>query len=155
MAVLRSMGCRVEETPDSVHVAAPERPRAVEIVTRPFPGFPTDMQAQFMAVLTRADGTSHISETIYPDRYTHTAELRRLGADIRLDGATATIFGVPGLSGAPVMATDLRASAALIMAGLAAAGATTVDRIYHIDRGYERIETKFAALGGKIRREDA
>ncbi len=155
MAVLRSMGCRVEETADSVRVAAPERPRSVEIVTRPFPGFPTDMQAQFMAVLTRADGTSHISETIYPDRYTHTAELRRLGADIRLDGATATIFGVPGLSGAPVMATDLRASAALIMAGLAAAGTTTVDRIYHIDRGYERIETKFAALGGKIRREDA
>ncbi|MBA4377871.1 MAG: UDP-N-acetylglucosamine 1-carboxyvinyltransferase [Gemmatimonas sp.] len=152
VAVLRSMGCRVEETADCVRVAAPERPRSVEIVTRPFPGFPTDMQAQFMAVLTRADGTSHISETIYPDRYTHTAELRRLGADIRLDGATATIFGVTGLSGAPVMATDLRASAALIMAGLAAAGTTTVDRIYHIDRGYERIETKFAALGGKIER---
>ena len=153
--VLRSMGCRLEIGETSVRVEGPERPTAAEIVTRPYPGFATDMQAQLMAVACLADGTSHITETIYPDRYTHTAELRRLGADIRLDGATATIFGVQGFQGAPVMATDLRASAALILAGMAASGTTTVDRVYHIDRGYERIEQKLALLGARIRRERA
>lgn len=155
LSALTDMGCEVETSEDRVRLAAPERLRPVEIVTRPYPAFATDMQAQFMAVASVADGVSHLTETIYPDRFTHAAELRRLGADIRLDGATATVFGVPGLQGAPVMATDLRASAALVLAGAAAEGTTSVDRVYHIDRGYERIETKLMALGARIRREDA
>jgi UDP-N-acetylglucosamine 1-carboxyvinyltransferase len=154
MAALRSMGCTLEMGDDFVRLTAPERLGPVEINTRPFPGYPTDMQAQLMAVASLADGVSHITENIYPDRFTHTAELRRLGADIRLDGATATIFGVATLSGAPVMATDLRASAALVLAGTAAHGETIVERVYHIDRGYERIEQKLVALGAKIRREN-
>ena len=155
MAVLRDMGCTLDIADDAVTCRGPERPLPTEIVTRPYPGFPTDMQAQVMAVACLADGTSHITETIYPDRYTHAAELRRLGANIRLDGATATIFGVERLEGAPVMATDLRASAALVLAGAAAHGTTTIDRVYHIDRGYERIERKLTALGARIRRESA
>jgi len=154
MAVLRSMGCELEVGEDYVRLAALDKLGPVEINTRPFPGYPTDMQAQLMAVASVADGVSHITENIYPDRFTHTAELRRLGADIRLDGATATIFGVETLSGAPVMATDLRASAALVLAGIAAHGKTIVERVYHIDRGYERIEQKLVALGAKIRREN-
>ncbi len=150
--VLKAMGCEVTAAADRVAVAAPERPAAVEVVTRPYPAFPTDMQAQVMAVATLAAGTSFVTDTIYPDRFMHVAELRRLGADVRLDGATAIVFGVDRLQGAPVMATDLRASAALILAGLAAHGQTTVDRVYHIDRGYERLETKLAALGARIRR---
>ncbi len=154
IAALRSMGCELETGDDFVRLAAPERLGPVEINTRPFPGYPTDMQAQLMAVASVADGVSHITENIYPDRFTHTAELRRLGADIRLDGATATIFGVEALSGAPVMATDLRASAALILAGTAARGTTVIERVYHIDRGYERIEQKLVALGARISREN-
>jgi UDP-N-acetylglucosamine 1-carboxyvinyltransferase len=111
------------------------------------------MQAQVMAACCVADGTSFITETIYTDRFTHVAELQRLGADIRLDGARAAVFGVEGLQGAPVMATDLRASAALVFAGCAAEGTTTVNRVYHIDRGYERIEERLAVLGAKILRE--
>ena len=154
ITALRSMGCELETGEDFVRLAAPARLGPVEIKTRPFPGFPTDMQAQLMAVAAVADGVSHITENIYPDRFTHTAELRRLGADIRLDGATATIFGVESLSGAPVMATDLRASAALVLAGTAARGTTLIERVYHIDRGYERIEEKLIALGAGIRREN-
>jgi len=154
IAALRSMGCELETGEDFVRLAAPARLGPVEIKTRPFPGFPTDMQAQLMAVAAVADGVSHITENIYPDRFTHTAELRRLGADIRLDGATATIFGVKALSGAPVMATDLRASAALVLAGTAARGTTLIERVYHIDRGYERIEEKLISLGAGIRREN-
>jgi UDP-N-acetylglucosamine 1-carboxyvinyltransferase len=151
-AALRMTGCRIDVGETELQVAAPERLQPLEIFTRPFPGFPTDMQAQFMAVACLADGTSHITETIYPDRFTHAAELRRLGAQIRLDGATATIFGVDRLNGAPVMATDLRASAALVLAGAAAKGTTSVERVYHIDRGYERIEEKLEALGARIKR---
>lgn len=154
LAALGDMGCLLDVGTDFVRLQAPERLRAVEIVTRPYPAFPTDMQAQFMAAACVAEGVSHLTETIYPDRFTHTAELRRLGAEIRLDGATATIVGVPVLEGAPVMATDLRASAALVLAGAAARGTTTVDRVYHIDRGYERIEAKLNALGARIRREN-
>ncbi|HPF34344.1 MAG TPA: UDP-N-acetylglucosamine 1-carboxyvinyltransferase [Candidatus Krumholzibacteria bacterium] len=154
-AALEAMGCEVDEGPDRVRVRGPERLRPVEVVTRPYPAFATDMQAQLMACACVARGTSHLTETIYPDRFTHAAELRRLGADIRLDGATATVFGVAQLQGAPVMATDLRASAALVLAGCAARGVTTVDRVYHIDRGYERIEQKLEALGARIRREQA
>jgi len=150
--VLREMGCRITEEPGALTIAADGRPAATEIITRPYPGFPTDMQAQVMAVCAVADGTSFISEGIYADRFTHVAELQRLGADIRVDGARATVFGVPRLQGAPVMASDLRASAALVLAGVAAEGTTTVNRVYHIDRGYERIEERLAALGARIQR---
>lgn len=151
-SVLQDMGCEITADGDLLTVEATGRPRAVKVVTRPYPGFPTDMQAQVMAACCVADGTSFITETIYTDRFTHVAELQRLGADIRLDGARAAIFGVEKLQGAPVMATDLRASAALVIAGCAAEGATTVNRVYHIDRGYERIEERLAALGARIRR---
>jgi len=160
IAVLQDLGCEITESEKTAFgtnmiVEAHGRPRAAEVVTRPYPGFPTDMQAQVMAVCAMADGTSFITETIYTDRFTHVAELIRLGADIRLDGARAAVFGVEKLSGAPVMATDLRASAALVLAGIAAQGETLVNRVYHIDRGYERIEEKLNALGARIRREKA
>ncbi len=150
--ILKSMGCDIEITEDSVRCSITGRPTPVEVVTHPYPGFATDMQAQVMAVASVADGTSHITETIYPDRFTHAAELCRLGAEIRIDGAVATIDGVDVLNGAPVMATDLRASAAMVLAGFTAIGETSIERVYHIDRGYERIEEKLAALGGVIRR---
>ncbi|WP_242111036.1 UDP-N-acetylglucosamine 1-carboxyvinyltransferase [Luteimonas aquatica] len=130
------------------------RPKAVDIVTQPHPGFPTDMQAQFMALNCIAEGTGVIDETIFENRFMHVNELLRLGADIHIEGHRATVHGVPRLSGAPVMATDLRASASLILAGLVAEGETTIDRIYHLDRGYERIEDKLSALGAQIRRID-
>lgn len=129
------------------------RPRAVDINTLPHPGFPTDMQAQFMAMNCIAEGTGIIRETIFENRFMHVQELQRLGADIKVDGHTAIVRGVAGLSAAPVMATDLRASASLILAGLVADGETTIDRIYHLDRGYENIERKLSGLGAKIRRE--
>ena len=128
------------------------RPRAVDIVTAPHPAFPTDMQAQFMALNCVADGTAIINETIFENRYMHVQELLRLGADIRVDGHLAVVRGVQELSGAPVMATDLRASASLILAGLAADGETVIDRIYHLDRGYENIEEKLSGLGARIER---
>ena len=129
-----------------------ERPRAVDIRTAPHPGFPTDMQAQFAALNTVADGVATITETIFENRFMHMLEMRRLGADIRIEGNTAIIRGVPRLTAAPVMATDLRASASLVLAGLVADGRTQVERIYHIDRGYECIEEKLGALGAQIRR---
>ncbi|WP_374558444.1 UDP-N-acetylglucosamine 1-carboxyvinyltransferase [Thermomonas sp.] len=131
-----------------------KRPRAVNITTAPHPAFPTDMQAQFMALDCVADGVGVINETIFENRFMHVNELLRLGADIRVDGHTAVVRGVAQLSGAPVMATDLRASASLILAGLVADGETTIDRIYHLDRGYENIEAKLSALGASIRRID-
>ncbi|MEN8006175.1 MAG: UDP-N-acetylglucosamine 1-carboxyvinyltransferase [Candidatus Krumholzibacteriota bacterium] len=152
-SVLQDMGCEIIPDGDLLTIEASARPRPVEVVTRPYPGFPTDMQAQVMAACCLAEGTSFITETIYTDRFTHVAELQRLGADIRLAGARAAVFGVDRLQGAPVMATDLRASAALVIAGCAAQGTTTVNRVYHIDRGYERIEVRLAALGANIRRE--
>jgi len=152
-AVLRDMGCSITEGAGELVIASDGRPRATEVITRPYPGFPTDMQAQVMAACCVADGASFLTETIYPDRFTHVAELQRLGADIRVDGTRATVFGVERLEGAPVMASDLRASAALVLAGVAAHGTTVVNRVYHIDRGYERIEERLAALGARIRRE--
>lgn len=128
------------------------RPKAVNIYTEPFPGFPTDMQAQFMALNTIAEGTGIITETVFENRFMHAHELRRMGANIQLNGNTATIEGVKRLTAAPVMATDLRASASLVLAGLVAEGTTTVDRIYHIDRGYECIEEKLLQLGATIKR---
>jgi len=131
-----------------------KRPRAVNLTTAPHPAFPTDMQAQFMALDCVADGVGVINETIFENRFMHVNELVRLGADIRVDGHTAVVRGTDTLSGAPVMATDLRASASLILAGLVADGDTTIDRIYHLDRGYENIEAKLSALGASIRRVD-
>ena len=131
-----------------------KRSRAVSLTTAPYPAFPTDMQAQFMALDCVADGVGVINETIFENRFMHVNELVRLGADIRVDGHTAVVRGSDALSGAPVMATDLRASASLILAGLVADGDTTIDRIYHLDRGYENIEAKLSALGASIRRID-
>jgi UDP-N-acetylglucosamine 1-carboxyvinyltransferase len=128
------------------------RPEAVDISTAPYPGFPTDMQAQFMALNTVAKGSASIVENIFENRFMHVQELQRMGANIRLHGNTALVTGVESLTGAPVMATDLRASASLILAGLAAEGETLVERIYHVDRGYERIEEKFSVLGADIKR---
>jgi UDP-N-acetylglucosamine 1-carboxyvinyltransferase len=145
-------GCSVERGETTVRVRAPERPEALSVTTAPYPGFPTDMQAQFMALLSVGNGVSTLVDTVYRDRFTHVAELQRLGADIRVDGNRALVHGVPELSGAPVMATDLRASAALILAGLVAGGETKVSRVYHLDRGYERLEEKLSALGADIRR---
>jgi UDP-N-acetylglucosamine 1-carboxyvinyltransferase len=128
------------------------RPRAVDIKTAPYPAFPTDMQAQFCALNAVADGTATITETIFENRFQHVLELQRLGANLAIQGNTVIARGVERLTGAPVMATDLRASASLVLAGLAAEGTTLVDRIYHVDRGYERIETKLGLLGADIRR---
>ncbi len=125
---------------------------AVNVRTAPHPGFPTDMQAQFMALAARAEGTAVITETIFENRMMHVQELKRLGADIEVEGSTAVVKGVAKLTGADVMATDLRASACLVIAGLVAEGQTTIDRIYHLDRGYERIEDKLSLLGARISR---
>jgi UDP-N-acetylglucosamine 1-carboxyvinyltransferase len=138
---------------DNGIIAKGNRPiRSVDIKTLPYPGFPTDMQAQMMAFMCFANGTSVISETIFENRFMHVSELRRIGADIRIEGHNAIVKGVPDLSGAPVMATDLRASACLILAGLAAKGKTEISRVYHIDRGYERIVEKLSKLGADIKR---
>ena len=126
--------------------------QAVDVETAPFPGFPTDLQAQFMALMTRARGTSRITETIFENRFMHVQELARLGAHIRLDGETAIVEGVERLCGAQVMATDLRASVSLVIAGLAAEGETVVNRVYHLDRGFERLEEKLGACGADITR---
>jgi UDP-N-acetylglucosamine 1-carboxyvinyltransferase len=150
---LREAGADITVDGDSIALDMHgRRPRAVDIVTAPHPGFPTDMQAQFMALNCIAEGTGVINETIFENRFMHVQELQRLGADIRVDGHTAVVRGVAQLGGAPVMATDLRASASLILAGLAADGETLIDRIYHLDRGYENIEAKLSALGAKITR---
>jgi UDP-N-acetylglucosamine 1-carboxyvinyltransferase len=128
------------------------RVRAVDVVTEPFPGFPTDLQAQMMALMCTADGTSVLEERIFENRFMHAPELMRMGARIDVSGGTAKVTGVARLKGAPVMATDLRASVSLILAGLAAEGETTVSRVYHLDRGYERVEEKLRACGAQIER---
>jgi UDP-N-acetylglucosamine 1-carboxyvinyltransferase len=152
LATLESSGCRVEVGDRRVRVVGPKRLTATDVVTREYPGFPTDMQAQIIAVLCRANGVSTVKETIYPDRFTHVPELRRFGADIRLDGNLAVIRGVSSLEGAPVMATDIRASSGLILAAMAATGRSEILRVYHIDRGYQRIEEKLGAIGARIER---
>ena len=152
---LREAGAEVTTDGDRISLDMHgKRPRAVNITTAPHPAFPTDMQAQLMALDCIADGVGVVNETIFENRFMHVNELLRLGADIRVDGHTAVVRGVPQLSGAPVMATDLRASASLILAGLVADGETVIDRIYHLDRGYENIEAKLSALGARIRRVD-
>lgn len=147
---LDEVGIHCERTDDGVHVSSSRRLQSIEMVTQPFPGFPTDLQAQLMALLCLADGMSVVTERIFPDRFLHVGELNRMGARIRKEGATAIIQGVKELQGASVMASDLRASAALVMAGLVAKGQTRIDRVYHIDRGYEKIEQKLAAVGADI-----
>jgi UDP-N-acetylglucosamine 1-carboxyvinyltransferase len=149
---LSEAGCVVTSAPDEIHLKAPARLKAVNLRTDPFPAFPTDMQAQFMALNCVADGAAVIRETIFENRFMHAVELQRLGADIRIDGNTAVVQGVAHLEGATVMATDLRASASLVIAGLVAEGETTIERIYHLDRGYERLEEKLAGLGARVRR---
>jgi UDP-N-acetylglucosamine 1-carboxyvinyltransferase len=149
---LREAGARIETDADAVSLTMSERPRSVSIRTAPYPAFPTDMQAQFMALNTIADGAAVITETIFENRFMHALEMQRLGADIEISGNTAVVRGVPRLQGATVMATDLRASASLVVAGLCAEGRTTIDRIYHLDRGYECLEEKLAQLGARIRR---
>jgi UDP-N-acetylglucosamine 1-carboxyvinyltransferase len=149
---LRESGVRIEEGPDNLRVRAPRRLQPSAVRTDPHPGFPTDMQAQYMALMTQAEGTTTITETIFENRFMHVAELERMGADIRVDGRTAVIKGPVSLSGAQVMATDLRASACLVLAGLAARGETVVDRVYHLDRGYYRIDEKLRGLGADIER---
>ncbi len=149
---LEDTGCSVLPEPGEVTITGPRRPRATDVTTAPFPGFPTDMQAQMMALLSIAAGTSQVTDTVYLDRFTHVPELVRLGADIRLEGNAAVIRGVERLQAAPVMATDIRASAALVLAALAAEGETRISRIYHLDRGYERLDLKLAQLGARVQR---
>ena len=155
-AVLASMqeaGITIEEAENSIRVKSNGDIKAVDIETQPFPAFPTDMQAQWVALMTQAEGSAIVNETIFENRFMHVPELQRMGANIRLDGHMAVVTGKSALKGAPVMATDLRASMALVLAGLVAEGETTVSRIYHLDRGYERLEDKLAVLGADIRRE--
>lgn len=149
---LRETGVRIEEGPDNLRVRAPRLLQASDVNTLPHPGFPTDMQAQYMALMTQAAGTSTITESIFENRFMHVAELQRMGASVRVEGRTALVTGPTPLSGAQVMATDLRASASLLLAGLAAEGETVVDRVYHLDRGYHRIDEKLRGLGADIER---
>ena len=149
---IREAGAEIETGPDWIRVTMNSRPKSVSIRTEPHPGFPTDMQAQIMALDCVADGTAQITETIFENRFMHVPELQRLGADIQVEGHTAVVRGVEQLQGARLMATDLRASASLVIAALAAEGESIVDRIYHLDRGYDRMELKLQALGADIRR---
>jgi UDP-N-acetylglucosamine 1-carboxyvinyltransferase len=148
----RETGVRIEEGPDNLRVRAPRELRSANINTIPHPGFPTDMQAQYMALMTQATGVSTITESIFENRFMHVAELERMGASVRVEGRTAMVTGPTPLSGAQVMATDLRASACLLLAGLGARGETVVDRVYHLDRGYYRIDEKLRGLGADIER---
>jgi UDP-N-acetylglucosamine 1-carboxyvinyltransferase len=152
MHKLEEAGCEILPGNREVTITGPTRPGSLSVKTAPFPGFPTDMQPQMMAVCSIADGTSVITDTIYLDRFSHVPELGRLGADIRLEQNVAIVRGVERLQGAPVMATDIRASAALVIAALAAEGETRISRIYHLDRGYEGLDRKLAKLGASIER---
>lgn len=149
---LAEIGAQIEISPEAVRVRGPEQIRPRDVSTAPHPGFPTDLQAQYMALMTQAGGVSEISETVFENRFQHAPELMRMGADIRVDGSRARIHGPSPLSGAMVMATDLRASACLVLAGLAAEGETEVQRIYHLDRGYEGMELKLQKLGARVER---
>lgn len=152
LAKLREAGLEIREEVDGLRILAERRPRAVDVKTMPYPGFPTDMQAPFMAILSRADGSSVVTETVFENRFMHVDELKRMGARIKVEGRTAFISGVPQLSGAEVRATDLRAGAALVVAGLGARGTTLVTDIHHLDRGYLHLEEKLRSLGADVRR---
>ena len=149
---LREAGVEIVEQPDGLQVRRLNGLHGADVMTEPYPGFPTDMQAQFMALMAVAEGAAMVTETIFENRFMHVPELNRMGARINVHGASAIVRGVPALSGAPVMATDLRASVSLILAGLAAKGETVVNRVYHLDRGYEAVEQKLAACGADIER---
>jgi len=153
MRKLQAMGMEFKETPAGLQASISGPIQPCDITTQPYPGFPTDMQAQIMAMMCLAKGTSMVDERIFENRFMHASELIRMGADITITGHTAVVRGVDHLTGAPVMASDLRASASLVLAGLAAQGTTQVRRIYHLDRGYERIEEKLSRVGAHIRRE--
>ena len=150
--VLVEAGAEISEEEGALHVRRLDGLRGVDAMTEPYPGFPTDMQAQFMAVMAVAEGASMVTETIFENRFMHVPELNRMGARINVHGSSAIIRGVSALSGAPVMATDLRASSSLVLAGLAASGDTVVNRVYHLDRGYEALEEKLSACGASIER---
>ena len=146
-------GFRLRKPNKGLKVSCPSgRARSVDVVTEPFPGFPTDLQAQMMALMCTAEGTAVLEEKIFENRFMHAPELTRMGANIEVSGGTATVHGVERLKGAPVMATDLRASVSLILAGLAAEGETIVNRVYHLDRGYEKLVSKLSAVGAKVER---
>jgi len=149
---LDEVGVKIERQNGTIFVSSSRRLNPVEMTTQPFPGFPTDLQAQLMALLCLGDGMSVVTERIFPDRFLHVGELNRMGARVRKEGPTAIIQGVKEMQGASVMASDLRASAALVLAGMVARGTTRIDRVYHIDRGYEKIEQKLAAVGADIQR---
>jgi UDP-N-acetylglucosamine 1-carboxyvinyltransferase len=153
LAKLREAGAELKVEKEAIQVRAGGKLRAVDLKTLPYPGFPTDMQAQMMALMAISSGSSVITETVFESRFIHVLELQRMGADIRIEGNHAVVTGVERLGGAPVMASDLRASACLILAGLAAEGETRVSRVYHLDRGYERLDAKLTGLGAQIRRE--
>ena len=156
VGALEEAGLEFEERDGGFKVSRKgKRCRAVDVVTQPYPGFPTDLQAQFMAMMTTAEGVSVIKEQIFENRFMHAPELARMGADISVDGQTATVRGKDRLKGAPVMATDLRASMSLVIAGLGAEGQTMVNRVYHLDRGFERLEEKLVAVGALIERVKA
>ncbi|MDP3803923.1 MAG: UDP-N-acetylglucosamine 1-carboxyvinyltransferase, partial [Candidatus Omnitrophota bacterium] len=150
---LTEAGLEIRKIPGGLRARYVRRLKPMDVTTLPYPGFPTDMQAQVMSLMSVTDGISVITEKIYPERFIHISELNRMGANILLEGASAIIKGVKNLSGAPVMASDLRASAALVLAGLVAKGRTDIQRIYHLDRGYENIEEKLLKLGAKVWRE--
>ena len=152
---LSEAGYKIETTHDSISVSPNGSSKPLDLTTEPYPGFPTDMQAQMCALLSTTDGISVVTENVFPQRYMHVAELKRMGAQVQLEGATAVIHGVDKLFGAPVMASDLRASAALVLAGLKAEGTTEISRVYHIDRGYEHLDEKLGALGAQIERVKA
>ena len=154
IAKLKEAGCEVIENGDSVRVIAPKKLKPIDIKTLPYPGFPTDLQAQFMAMMSVSEGTSVAIETVFENRFMHVDELKRMGADIKIDGRSAIIQGVKSLTSARVKASDLRAGAALILAGLVSEGTTEIENIYHIDRGYENVEAKFSGLGARIYREE-
>lgn len=150
---LRSAGLSIKETGDSIHISRPARIQSIDIKTQPYPGFPTDLQAQLMSLMSLASGLSVITETIFENRFMHVAELKRMGAEIKINGNSAIVKGIEQLKGARVMATDLRASASLVVAGLAAHGVTEISRIYHLERGYEDMVGKLQGLGARVRKE--
>ena len=151
---LKEAGCGITTTKSSITISPADSIQAVDMTTAVYPGFPTDLQAQWVALMTLANGSSVITDTVYHDRFSHVPELNRFGANIKLENNTAFVRGIDELIGAPVMSTDIRASASLIVAGLAAKGQTVVSRVYHIDRGYEKIEEKFRSLGANIWRKN-
>jgi UDP-N-acetylglucosamine 1-carboxyvinyltransferase len=152
LRALREAGVEIDEQPNGFHVRRLNGLHGADVMTEPYPGFATDMQAQFMALMAVAEGAAMVTETIFENRFMHVPELNRMGARINVHGASAIVRGVPSLSGAPVMATDLRASVSLVLAGLAAKGETVVNRVYHLDRGYEAVERKLAGVGADVER---